>query len=170
MPALDAGLSSTGTTTVMLPNVAPGTWYVLANADDAAGVAETLETNNVKFASVQVGPDFTVSLTVPSTAPAGSSISVTTVVRNAGAADAPGSTVYFYLSANPTFDGSDVRLDATRGVPALGPDLSNSGVTAVPLPPGTTGRWYLIAVADGAQVVIESNEANNTAARAVQIN
>ena len=69
-----------------------------------------METNNVRFASVLVGPDLTFGFaTSPSTAVAGSAITASTTVRNAGAAAAATSTIRFYLSTNVSLDASDVR-------------------------------------------------------------
>ena len=43
---------------------------------------------------------------------------------------------------------------------------TGAGVTVnVALPPGTTGSFYLLVVADGGQHVAEGNESNNVAAR-----
>jgi subtilase family serine protease len=48
---------------------------------------------------VQIGPDLTfLSVSTPSSAVAGATISVGTAVRNSGAAEAPASIVRFYLS------------------------------------------------------------------------
>ena len=57
--------------------MATGVWYILANADDAGAVTETQETNNIRFASVLIGPDLMFGFaTSPSAAVAGSTISV----------------------------------------------------------------------------------------------
>ncbi len=58
VPALATGVGSTATTTLTLPpGLAPGTYYVLAQADADGAVTETYETNNVGFLAVKVGPD-----------------------------------------------------------------------------------------------------------------
>nr|MBA3297853.1 hypothetical protein [Acidobacteriota bacterium] len=161
---------STATTTLTLPNVPAGTWYVFATADDAKSVLEASEINNTRFATVRVGPDLTfLSVAVPSTGVAGASITVASDVRNAGAADAPPSVVRFYLSTNMTFDASDIPLNAARAIPALLPLGTNSGTTVVGLPPNTTGTFYLLLVADADKTVPESSELNNLAARLITI-
>jgi subtilase family serine protease len=170
VPALLANETSTGTTTVTLPDVAPGVWFLLANADDTRAVVETQEINNLKFATLLVGPDLTfLTVSSPTTAVAGTTIAVSTVVRNSGAAPAGASIVRFYLSTNTSVDAGDVQLGATQAVPALAPDGSASATTQVPLPSGMTGSFYLLMVADAGQAVTEASESNNVAARVLQL-
>jgi subtilase family serine protease len=168
---LDAGASSVGTTAVTLPAVASGTWYLMANADDSSQVAETQETNNVRYTTIYIGADLAVSgLNAPSTVVAGATMTVTDTVKNFGAETAAPSTTRFYLSLNISLDAADIPLDAQRAVPALGFNATNTGSTSVAIPAGLSGRYYLLAVADGLAVVVESNEVNNVLSRPVTIN
>jgi subtilase family serine protease len=170
VPALNDGASSSGTTVVTLPELPPGSWFLLAAADDGAAVAEASETNNVVFARVAIGPDLTVqAATAPATAAPGTTIAVTTMVRNSGAAFAGASQIRFYLSANVTFGAGDLPLEATQAVPGLEPDASAGATTQVTMPAGLTGSFYLLVVADGGQSVAEANETNNVGARALQL-
>jgi subtilase family serine protease len=168
---LDAGASSLATTAVMLPAVAPGTWYVMANADDGAQVAETQETNNLRYMTIYIGPDLVVSaVNAPSPVVAGTRVTVTDTVRNYGAEIAAPSTTRFYLSLNGGVDATDFLLDGTRTVPALGVNGVNTGSTVVTIPAGLSGTYYLLAVADGLGVVPESSETNNVGLRFITIN
>ena len=170
VPALAASASSTGTTTLVLPPVAPGTWYLLANADDPRAIVETLETNNVRAALVRIGPDLAfTSASSPTTAAAGTTLSVTATLRNSGGEAAGASIVRFYLSSNTAFDATDTELDAVMNVGTLGVDAVHTGTVAVPLPSNRSGSLYLLMVADAAQTVAEANETNNVFARFVQI-
>ena len=170
VPPLAAGISSNANTQVVLPMAAPGTWYLLAVADDGNGVLEANETNNTKFTTLQVGPDLTMfSLTVPATATVGGTISVTDAVRNIGGDAAAESTVRFYLSLNTAFDASDIAIEQTRTVGPLGVNLTSTGTTTLTLPAGVAGKYYLIAVADGTATVVEAIETNNTIARLITI-
>lgn len=171
VPVLATNDFSTVTTSVTLPpDVAPGGWYILANADDQNAVPETIEGNNVRFAGIQIGPDLTfLSVAAPSNAVSGTSITVTDTVRNIGASVAGASAVRYYLSTNFTFDASDVPLNAERAVPSIAPNGSHSGSASVPLPSGMTGSFYLIVVADGGGAVPESSELNNMVQRLIQI-
>src|SRR5437764_1008782 len=59
---------------------------------------------------------------------------------------------------------------ATRTVPALAAGASSSGETAVTIPVGTaSGSYYLVAYADAAEAVTESNNSNNQTASALQV-
>jgi subtilase family serine protease len=170
VPVLGANEASTVTTTIVLPDVAAGAWYLLANADDGRELPETNESNNTRFAGLQIGPDLTHTLVaVPSSATAGASITVSDTVRNFGAATADPTMVRYYLSTNTTLDAADVTLAAGRLVPALAPNASSAGSAIVPLPAGTAGNYYVLVVADGDRTLPESNEANNTVARFIQI-
>jgi subtilase family serine protease len=170
VPALAAGQTNSGSTTLMLPDLPAGGWYLLANADDGRAVAEGLETNNVRFAGIQIGPDLIfASVAAPSSGVAGTAITITDTVRNIGAEDAGASRVKFYFSVNFMLDASDIELNGTRVVPVLGPNLSNTGSTTLTLPSGVSGNFYIIIVADGEQTVAESTESNNTVMRFIQI-
>ena len=171
IPALAPNESSTGTTTLTLPPVAPGSWILIGTADDGNAVVETQETNNARFAIIQVGPDLNfLTVTAPTSGIAGGNITVTTNVRNSGGGAAGASVVRFYLSTDAVFDALDQQLAAVRDVPALATDASHSATTTVALPTNRTGGMYLLFVADGAQAVAESNETNNVAARFIQVN
>lgn len=168
---LAGGVSSTKTTTVRLPNVAAGTWYIFANADDERTVQETQEQNNVRFASILIGPDLTISSWAPpTTATAGSTLTVTDSVRNIGAADAGPSVTRFYLSTNLLLDAGDIPIGPGRDVPAVAAGQTNTGTTMLTLPAGLTGSFFLFAVSDGNGNVAEASESNNSAARVIQIN
>ena len=171
VPALAAGATSTVTTAVVLPSVPPGTWYLLAVADQNDDVFETNETNNVKFVTMYIGPDLVVSsLVAPSTATAGAVVSLTDTVKNNGSGEAGASVTRYYLSLNTILDETDRLLDAERSVPALPANTSSTGSVNVTLPSDVTGKYYLIAVADGGTTVAESNESNNTLIRLITIN
>lgn len=168
---LDAGASSAGTSNVIIPEIAPGAWFLIANADDDEMVNEMAESNNRRIVSMHIGPDFDLtSLSAPATATAGSTILVTDGVKNVGLGTAGASATRYYLSLNTSLDASDILLDAERVAPALDANATSTGSASVTLPVGLTGRYYVIAVADGTNVVAESNETNNALARVITIN
>jgi subtilase family serine protease len=163
VPALAAGLTHSGTTTVTIPaDTTSGIWYVLARADSGEAVSETYETNNVASRQVQVGADLLVSaLTGPATAGAGSAITVSDTTKNQGGAGAGASVTRFFLSADAALGAGDVPL-GSRGVVPLAPGVSSAGSTPLTIPVGTaTGSYYVIAQADADGAVLETNEANN---------
>jgi subtilase family serine protease len=171
VPALAAGASSNASTIVTLPMAAPGTWFLIVAADDGDSVLEAIETNNTRFTTVTVGPDLAMyTLVAPTTAAAGATISITDAVRNSGGDAAGPSTVRYYLSLNTTFDASDIDLQQTRSIGPLGVNATSPVVTtALTLPAGLAGKYYLLAVADSTNAVPEANEINNTIARLITI-
>jgi subtilase family serine protease len=172
VPALTAGASNTGTTTVVLPGqVAPGTWYLIAKADGDAAVSETLETNNTLARSVTVGPDLVISaMTVPYNVRAGGAVAVNDTVQNQGLDPAGTTVTRFYLSSNVAFDANDVLLDGARVVGPLAGGASSVGSSSVTIPAGTApGPWFVIARTDAGDTVTESTESSNLAARAVEV-
>ena len=172
VPALAAGASSSGSTSLTIPAAtATGTYYLFAKADGDAAVVETQETNNTTLRSFQVGGDLAITaMTVPLKAGAGTSIAIADTTANQGAGVVAASTTRFYLSANPQLDAADLLLTGARAVPALGASAVSTGSTTVAIPPDVaTGNYFVIAKADADGVVVETQEGNNVAARTVAI-
>jgi subtilisin family serine protease/uncharacterized membrane protein len=169
---LAAGATNTASTTLTIPaSTAVGTYQLIAKADASDEVVETGETNNTRVKTIQVGGDLVVSsLSAPSMAGAGGTISVTDTTRNQGSGMVAASTTRFYLSSNSTFDGSDVLLNGGHSVPELQPTGTSTATVSLVVP-GTTvsGSYYLLAVADADGVAAETLESNNTTSRSIQI-
>ena len=130
---------------------------MIAVADVSNAVAESLESNNTRASGfVRIGPDLTVTaLTAPSSAVAGTSISVGDTTKNQGAGTAPASVTNFYLSTNASLDAADL-LVASRPVSPLGAGLSETGTAPLVIPASTTaGTYYIIAKSDGDDTVPE---------------
>ena len=171
VPALTAGASSAGSTTVTIPEgTAAGNWYIVAKADGEEVVPETVETNNTYTRTIGIGPDLDItSISAPSTASPGQSIVITETTRNIGGGNAVPSLTQVYLSNNSTIDSSDTLL-GSRSVPALASGAYSYGSTTVTIPENTTGgNWYIVAKADGEEVVAETSETNNTYSRLIKI-
>ena len=170
VPALAPGTSHSGATSLTLPaNLTPGAYFVIANADADAVVAETNEVNNIAYRSIYIGGDLVVaSLSAPSNV--GSTLAITDTTTNQGGAPVGPSTTQFYVSLNSTLDAGDTKLEQTRSVPALLPGASHSGTTTVTMPAGlATGGYYLFAKADGTDSLTEAREQNNTLVRVVYV-
>ncbi len=169
---LDPGASSSGTTSLTLPNpLSTGTYYIIANADADGAAPETSETNNTTARQILIGGDLVV-LTVagPSTGAPGSAIVVTDTIKNQGAAPIGASTTRFYLSTNWLLDQGDTLLAGSRQLPVLDSGASSSGSTTLTLPnPLATGTYYIIAKADADQTALETSETNNTNYRQILI-
>ena len=159
---LAAGASSSGTTALTLPTGLSGAYYLAAIADAANAVAESDETNNGSAAiplSV-TPPDLTITaFGAPSGAPSGGTITVTDTVAASGGAAGP-FYVQYYLSRSATVTTADQYV-GRRYVAGLAAGASSSGTTALTLPTGLSGAYYLAAIADAPNAVPESNEANN---------
>ncbi len=76
------------------------------------------------------------TLTLPKTASAGASFSVTDAVKNQGGGGASASMARFYLSTNATFDAADIPLGG-RSVGALAGNGTTSATTPLVMPAGT---------------------------------
>ena len=169
---LDAGTSSTGSTTTTLPaNAATGTYYIIARADADDAVTETQESNNTSARIITIGIDLIVSaFSVPSVGGAGSTLVVTDTVMNQGGGSAASSVTRVYLSTNTTLEAGDTLLSGSRTVNPLGSGESSTGTITVTIPAGVAaGSYYLIALADADASVAEASETNNTAARTITI-
>jgi subtilase family serine protease len=171
VPPLAPAATSPGSTSVTIPpGIAVGTYFIIARADDGNAVAESLETNNLRTRSIQVGPDLAIAaLTVPTSAGPGAAISVSDTTKNQGGGPADASTTQFYLSSNSTLDGSDVPI-GSRDVPGLVPGETSTASTLLTIPADTAvGAYYVIARADDAGAVAETQEGNNVSARSIQV-
>lgn len=172
VPSLAAsGGSSSVSTTVTIPaGTAPGSYYILANADSGAAITESDETNNLRSKKVFVGPDLRVkALSAPAAAARGTSIAVSDTTGNVGGAAAGATITRFYLSLNSAVDGSDLIL-GSRSVPALAGGASHQGVTTVLIPAAVApGPYRILAVADATGLVTEASESNNTKVWAITI-
>ncbi|MBI4489401.1 MAG: SBBP repeat-containing protein, partial [Deltaproteobacteria bacterium] len=164
---LATGAVSAASTELGIPTgTAAGTYYVIAKADADSAVAEVNESNNTKASdSIAIRPDLIVTtVSVPATASAGSTISVTDTTKNQAVVSATASMTKFYLSTDTTLSAGDTLL-GNRPIPVLAADAESTGATALTIPAGTAGgKYYILAQADADGAVAESNEGNNTTA------
>ena len=107
-------------------------------------------------------PDLLVTvLTVPATAIPGTSMVVSDTTKNQGGGAAFPSATGFYLSTNVLLDAADTFLGA-RALPSMGGGAVHSGSMSVAIPAGTaTGTYYVLAKADNANAIVETQEFNN---------
>jgi subtilase family serine protease len=170
VPALAAGATSTGSISVTIPaSATTGTRYIIAKADANAVVTETKETNNNKSKSIKIGPDIIVSLiTAPTSAVNGSTITVGDTTKNNGGGDAGTSTTRLYLSTNTTYDAGDILL-RSRDILSLGAGATSTVSGALTLPSVTPGAYYIIALSDANNAVVETKETNNKKTKAITI-
>ena len=170
VPPVAADASDTATTSLTLPErTATGSYYVIAHADAANAVVETLESNNTRASStvMKVGPDLIVSaMTAPASGANGATLTVTETIRNQGAGSSAPSSTGYYLSTNSTIGSGDVFL-GSRSVGALAPGASATGSASVQIPLDTPpDYYYIVARADWNGLVGETSETNNDRASA----
>src|SRR5574337_145030 len=165
VPVLEAGASSTASTTLAIPGSvgAAGNYYLFAVSDADGQIVETSEVNNATYAAIKIGPDLIVeSISGPSSANPGDTVLLEDSVKNRGVAPAPASTIVFYLGMKKIYDPLDAVLLGTRPVPSLAAGTINSGSITVTLPPVASGRtYYILAIADGENAIVETSETNN---------
>ncbi|MBO2012402.1 CARDB domain-containing protein [Hymenobacter negativus] len=166
------GYASRYTTLTIPTGTAVGNYYILFVADHLNQVTETVETNNIATASLQVvapGIDLMPSqayVTPYSSAP-GNTVAASSYMQNLGNSTAPSSTLGYYLSTNQTLDASDVLLLTSPGG-TLAANQYISRYDNVPIPVGTApGSYYMLFVADPANAVTETNENNNVVSTAL---
>src|SRR5207249_3850968 len=75
---------------------------------------------------------------------------------------AAASTTRYYLSLNQQKDANDILLTGSRSVLALNVGATAKGTVTATIPSTTpVGTYFVLACADDANAVTESNEANN---------
>ena len=116
----------------------------------------------VTITSEDPTPDLTIAaLTIPTLGTPGASIVANSTTRNQGAGIAPESQTGFYLSANSTWNDTDLFL-GEQAIGVLTPGgqapLSTSLVIPASVAPGV---YYVIAKADWNAAVAETSETNN---------
>ncbi len=121
---------------------------------------------------VAPGPDLVITaLNGPSQAVRGSTITATLTVKNQGTQGTAFFQNAIYLSEFPTLTGWYILLDY-QGVPnglAAGASYTDT-FTHLTIPTTSrTGNLYLVAKADRAEVIVETNETNNTMAQPINI-
>jgi len=173
VPGLASGASSVGGTSVTIPAVAPGVYFILAVADGPGVIAEVSETNNVGSKKITIGPDLVVkTLSAPPSATRGTTFVISDTTKNTGGGGTiNASSTRFYLSLNTAVDGGDTIL-GSRAVPVLGAGGSSgpTNTTTIVVPTSLApGMYHIIAVADVGGTVAESKETNNKKIISIQI-
>ena len=138
-------------------------YYVVSAVNFFAESAPSTEAS----ATPKLPADLVVSVfTVPSYGVAGGPLAVSVTTKNQGTGSADPSTTRFYVSANMSLEPTDTLLTAVQTVPALAPGVTSAASITLQLPSNLlSGSHYLIAKADGEDVLFESSESNNTYAR-----
>jgi subtilase family serine protease len=169
VPGLAAGAIHSGTATITIPAATPlNTYFLLACADDLARVTESDEANNCvasPTAAVTVTrPDLveTAVSAPPATKQRGTTFTVTDTAQNIGAVGSGPSATRYYLSLDAVKGAGDTLLTGSRTVPGLTAGASHTGTVTLTIPTATLpNTYFLLACADGASGVVETDETNN---------
>ncbi len=181
----DAQLAVNGSyaasTTVQIPGNAglvPGDYYVLVLTNGTISQSEVNFANNLGvsellYLDLPAIPDLQViGNGAPASVSLGEAIALTWTVQNNGNGDALADWIdRVYISSDMTLDVGDTLL-AQETIAAQTPLTVGMGypITKTVVVPATeTGSRYLLFVADASAEQIESNEANNIAARPVDV-
>jgi len=146
-----------------------GTYYVGTVADVMNLVDESDETNNTGVGSpvviTKVYPDLVMtSVSGPPTAETGRQITVLGNVKNQGQFKAGTLNVGFYLSADGQITTADIQLGRAI-LSSLGAGVEQTVAVTGTVPATLSGGKYFVgAIADSANTVVESNEGNNSLA------
>jgi len=158
---------------IIVPQVADGTWYVIARADDKDDLKESDETNNnspqatplVVKKALATGPDLElqVATAAPSIVAMGTSIAVTIRVRSAGTVAAPTTKGRIYLCKGPFSPSKCVWGKTTFDVPALASGQIHKTIEYAKTTKSMPGGLYTVYVQlDADDAVAEALESNNT--------
>ena len=149
-----------GTTAIDYPAVATGTYYLKVGGTSGDGKDYTIQVQPQL-------PDLVETLTLSNgiTVPAGGFLNVTDMVSNIGYLDAGAFEIGFYYSASSSITTGD-SLGTTRSLTGLSASgwqsSSQSWANYVHIPKTVTpGTYYLAAIADRNNAVLEVNETNN---------
>ena len=175
---LAPGASAPARTFVTVPvTLEPGTYFLSAVADKKGAIVEVDDTNNglTAVATVTVvmhRPDLVVTaLGAPATARTGQPLVVSNTVKNVGTAYAGAFRITFYMSATDNTPGAGVAV-GLRLLDGLAPNTSAPATTTITIPLGfDPGTYFLSAIVDRLDAVVEVDNANNglTAAATVTV-
>jgi subtilase family serine protease len=175
VPIIPGNQASTGTTTLKVPSIARATYFLIACADATAAVTENDETNNCLTAAAQVAVtaadlvEDEVTFT-PGSVALGATFAVTDSVRNAGGFPALASISKVFLSLDLVKGSGDRALEGNRAIAALAAGEIDTGTRVVRVPTNLApGAYFVIACADHAGVIVETNEANNCVTSATMV-
>jgi len=192
--ALESGESYTQNQSLTIPVNIEGDWYIFVHTDRGNHVFEHIfEGNNLEVRRNEAQQPRQTSITLtppdlevdfvqaPSNANSSNSLSFTYQVTNYGVAATPTPSWRdsYYLSANPTLDGSDILLgsQAHSGVLDVFGSVNDSytRTATFSLPNGLVGAFYVLVVTDSNNAVFEGpsgslGESNNVTSSTAPVN
>ncbi|WP_013334633.1 CARDB domain-containing protein [Gloeothece verrucosa] len=169
-----AGGSYTLSSSVTIPNLTPGNYYLLLAPDYNGQQPESNETNNLAVAPLQIAApphaDLLVeAVSTPSTALSGDAIQVLWRVRNQGNAvtNSNSWTDRVILSSDDQLDNNDLELGRLNHSDTLAIGDSYTQSASYTLPNGISGNYHIFVVTDINNQVFEYIYDNNNTSRTV---
>jgi subtilase family serine protease len=169
---LGAGESYSSSLAAVLPQGIQGDYFVLVEVDatnrvnELAGEGDNRTTSSPLAVTLTPPPDLqTAGVVGQAFGFSGQPLQVRWTVTNNGPGPVTQSRWYdhIWISSDETLEGTDTRLASVRHDGGLASGESYEGSTAVTLPVGLTGSYYVFVQADGGDQVFEfTSEANNT--------
>lgn len=166
---LAAGTNNSGSTTVTIPaTVQAGAYYIGVVVDNINVIAESDEINNGlvgNLITIAISPPDLIMTAVsgPVSSMAGLEITVSDTVLNQGTGNiVENSLAGIYLSSDPIITTADIFLGSREVIP-LAAGISNSGAMKFKIPVNLIpGTYYIGAIADYDNKIVEIDETNNT--------
>ncbi|HLP52988.1 MAG TPA: CARDB domain-containing protein [Chitinophagales bacterium] len=159
---------------VAFPVVTPGSYYLIAFADDQSAIGETRENNNLWIWPANVAARFYdvgwQSISLPDTSLVrGQSIVLSGVLKNYGNSSTGSFANIIMLSTDTILDANDVQVSSasSTSIAVNGQHLYATTVNISPLT--VPGNYYLICYADRSTQLAETNEVNNYAHIAITV-
>ncbi|WP_256871881.1 S8 family serine peptidase [Nostoc sp. TCL26-01] len=172
--SIAASAYSSESTTFKIDNgIAPGSYYLLCQADGYGDILENNETNNILAKAININlvkTDLIVQNAIaPSSVSVGYSFKISYQVKNQGVGNSFPSSTTFYLSKDKTVSNDDLYLGANEVGSIQTGAYSSRSISLKIVNNITAGSYYLLYKADGNNNVIETNEINNIVAKAINV-
>ena len=166
------GQSYGANTSITVPNVLPGNYYLVVNADSGNNVEEGVNEGNNGSTGIPITltvPDVDLTVSALSANPilySGQLANVSWTITNNGANPTVTNSWadYVILSRDSVVDASDRVLDYRVHNGVLGGGASYSETSSLAIPGGLTGEYKIFVIADIRNYVVESNDSNNASA------
>ena len=179
---LSVNASYAQSTTVTIPEVPAGNYYLIAYPDDPNYCGESgclfesnEANNNLSFSITLTLPDLmpTAIQTLHSWIP-GWAASIHWIITNLGSGNALGGPQLgwsdrLYLSQDDVLDSQDRSLAELRSDSTVAPGLSYTRTVSVQVPDISTGAYHLFVQVDSYDELFESDEANNLFRQSIEL-
>ncbi|PSF38315.1 hypothetical protein C7H19_04790 [Aphanothece hegewaldii CCALA 016] len=172
---IEAGVTKVETANIYLnDSLEIGTYYLLAQADSLASVTESNENNNLFYQTLELThapkPDLLISsFSLQTTDVSDNTLNFSYTVKNAGNRQAGTNSTKFYISNNTTLDQSDIYINSEFVTDIEALSTRNRSMSLQLSNNLNSGTYYLFAVSDADNCIIESDETNNISYQTITI-